>query len=297
MFTTSSVQQLTLWGDNWIYKEILKKLSQNHPLLKLKEIVEKVIVKSESKIESYYTSDFGRPAYQISVIFKMILLEYLYNLSDVKISQICTYDLLFKWFIGLDVMDPVPDDTTLVKFRKRLKENGFREVFNALIKEAKRLGYLRSGLRIIDATHIFSYTPQLGFIRLLKQGINKTIQKIKKVDKKLGKYLEEKYKFALNKFEKQKAKAEKIKKAASDLIKEVKIKLKKKTKELKEFLKTFQKVLKSENSNKIINFNEPDARWGHKTKKFTFGGYRLQISCTKDLFVTNIKVMNMKVKN
>jgi len=47
------------------------------------------------------------------------------NRKFVIILMICVHNLLFRWFISVDMTDPIPDDTTLVKFRERLKDEGF----------------------------------------------------------------------------------------------------------------------------------------------------------------------------
>lgn len=78
---TKERKQSSLFGDNWIYKNLLDKFP-DHPLIKLKPLVDKILNEISDNIEAYYRKDFGRPSYPVSVIFKMLLLEYLYNLSD-----------------------------------------------------------------------------------------------------------------------------------------------------------------------------------------------------------------------
>lgn len=70
-----------------------------------------------------------------------------------------------------------------MKFRKRLKDEGFKEIFNEFIEEAKRLDYGKGRSRIVDATHIFSGTPKLGLVRLIKQGMRKVIKRVEKRSK------------------------------------------------------------------------------------------------------------------
>lgn len=170
-------KQSSLFGDNWIYKNLLEKFP-DHPLIKLRPLVDKILKEIEGNIEVYYRKDFGRPSYPVSVIFKMLLLEYLYNMSDVAVSQLVFCNNLFRWFCGLDIVDDVPDDTTLVKFRKRLGEDGFKEVFEAFVLEVKKLGYGKGKLRILDATHVLSFSRGLGLVGLLRDGVKRIVRRI-----------------------------------------------------------------------------------------------------------------------
>jgi transposase len=182
-------KQSSLFDDNWIYKIVLEKFP-DHPLVKLKPLVNKIIGSIERNLEVKYAKDFGRPSYPPSVILKMLLLEYLYNLSDVAVSQAVFCNILFRWFCDLDIFEPVPDDTTLVKFRKRLGEEGFKDVFSSFIEAARELGYGKGRLRILDATHVFSFSRGLSVGGLLKEGIKRVIKMVKEKALTLSKKVE-----------------------------------------------------------------------------------------------------------
>ncbi|MEO0093437.1 MAG: transposase [candidate division WOR-3 bacterium] len=168
-------KQKSIFGDNWIYKNTLERFP-NHPLINLKPILDRILEGIQENLEGYYSKDFGRPSYPPSVILKMLLLEYLYNLSDVAVSQAVNCNILFKWFCGLDIDELAPDDTTLVKFRRRLGEDGFKAVFADFIEQAKRLGYGKGKLRILDATHVLSFSRGLNVVNLLKDGIKRVLK-------------------------------------------------------------------------------------------------------------------------
>ena len=170
-------KELSLFGDNWVYKTILEKFP-NHPLVKLKPLVDKILDEVEKDVKVYYSLDFGRPSYP-RVKLLMLLLDFLFNLCDVAVCQAVCFNVLFKWFCGLDIADNVPDDTSLVKFRKRLGEDGFKEIFETFIKKALKLGYGKGRLRILDATHVFSFSRGLGRIALLKDGIRRIVKRVK----------------------------------------------------------------------------------------------------------------------
>ena len=286
MYTPSSSYQSSIFGDGWLYKIILENTRDN-PLLKLKPIVDRVLKKTDKRLKTYYSPYEGRPSFPCGILFKMLLLEYLYKLSDVAVSKICVHDLLFRWFIGVDVTDPIPDDTTLVKFRKRLKDEGFREIFNELVREAKRFGYGKGKLRIVDATHVFSDTPKLGLIRLIKQGMRKVIEKVEKRSKELALKLAVKYKDSLKRVKKGKEKVEEVKKRALELVKELKGRV---DGGVDGLLIKLERVAKG-NPDKLVSFTDPDARWGRKSKNFAFGGYKIHIGCEPNGFVTSVETM------
>ena len=54
---------------------------------------------------------------------KLLFREYLYNLSDVRVIEEATYNLVFLWFLGLNPDDKLPNASLLAEFRTlRLKE-------------------------------------------------------------------------------------------------------------------------------------------------------------------------------
>lgn len=103
----------------------------------------------------------GRPGFDPILLLKLLILEHLYNLSDVRVVREAADRLSFREFLGLNAGDPVPDDTSLVRFRKRLEpmdllEKVEREVFRQL--EEKGLVLKAGAIEIIDATIIEAAT-------------------------------------------------------------------------------------------------------------------------------------------
>lgn len=192
MHKSTSSPQLGIFGDGWIYKMVLGQAKDN-PLIGLRPLVDKVLIEADAKIKSYYSPYEARSSFSPSVPFKMILLEYLYGLSDVRVSKESVHDFLFRWFIGVEPTEPVPDDSTLVRFRGRLKEESFREIFDKLVEITKEQGLIKGKLRAIDGTHVFADTPKPGPIALIKQGVRKVLREIKRLHMEVGTHLEKRY--------------------------------------------------------------------------------------------------------
>jgi len=129
-------------------------LPEEHELLEIKEKVDFSFIKGKTK--DLYSDSFGRPSYPPEVMFKILFLEFYYNLSDVEVVKQLKFNLLFRYFVGLKDEDPIPDDTSLVIFRKRLGEERFEEIFDEFIKQCKDKGLIKGKLKLIDATHIIA---------------------------------------------------------------------------------------------------------------------------------------------
>ena len=95
----------------------------------------------------------GRPALDAVMMFKILVLQALYGLSDEAAEYQVRDRLSFMRFLGLGLGDRVPDRTTIWLFREALVAAGTIEaLFARFDAELKRQGYLALGGQIIDAT-------------------------------------------------------------------------------------------------------------------------------------------------
>ena len=168
-------------------------LPEEHELLKIKEKVDFSFI--EKEVRDLYSEDAGRPSYPPEVMFKILFLEFYYNLSDVEVVKQLKFNVLFRYFVGLKAVDALPDDTSLVVFRKRLGEERFEKIFDKFIEQCKEKGLLKERLKLIDATHIIADVAIPNTANLLKDGrrrVLKAIEKEKKgLDESLKRYLPE----------------------------------------------------------------------------------------------------------
>ena len=106
----------------------------------------------------YYVEDNrtgGRKAYDRILMFKLLILQQLYNLSDDGIEYQINDRLSFQRFLGLELGDKVPDAKTIWLFREGLKKSGReKELFNLYTAELKRQKVITKAGSIIDATFI-----------------------------------------------------------------------------------------------------------------------------------------------
>lgn len=97
----------------------------------------------------------GRPGYQPLVMFKALLLQSLYGLSDPELEEALYDRLSFRRFVGLGLEDSVPDHTTLCRFRLRLVDEGLLEkLFAELDRQLEKAGVILKRGTMLDATVI-----------------------------------------------------------------------------------------------------------------------------------------------
>ena len=111
----------------------------------------------EKKLGGIYNKKTGCPAYSPLLMFKVLLLQAWYNLSDPGMEKQLARDLLFKRFTGLSLGDSVPDHSTIWRFREQINKQRLLPVllkeFNQQLNEAGMM--IKEGaLNIVDATVI-----------------------------------------------------------------------------------------------------------------------------------------------
>ena len=95
----------------------------------------------------------GRPPYDPVLMFKVLILQALYNLSDAQAEYMIKDRLSFLRFLGLGLDDAVPDSTTIWLFREQLvKANAMEKLFRRFDKVLTEKGYLAMSGQIVDAT-------------------------------------------------------------------------------------------------------------------------------------------------
>ena len=103
----------------------------------------------------------GRPAYPPLVMFKALLLQSLYGLSDMELEEALYDRMSFRRFVGLDLEATVPDHTTLCRFRTLLGEARLLErLFQELERQLDQAGLILKRGTMLDATLIETTAPR-----------------------------------------------------------------------------------------------------------------------------------------
>ncbi len=97
----------------------------------------------------------GRPGYPVQLLFRALVLQSLYGLSDRELEDALTDRLSFKRFAGLSFEEAVPDHTVLNRFRNRLiEEKLIAKLFAELDRQLENAGLILKRGTMLDATLI-----------------------------------------------------------------------------------------------------------------------------------------------
>jgi IS5 family transposase len=107
----------------------------------------------EALLSGIYASQRGRPSYPPLVLFKCLLLQQWYRLSDPALEEAVADRLSFRRFVGLALDERVPDHSTLNRFRGRLADVNLAErLFDELARQLSARGLVLRQGTLIDAT-------------------------------------------------------------------------------------------------------------------------------------------------
>lgn len=135
------------------YSVLYDRIPENHILKLIEKAVDFSFI--NEMLEDSYCKHFGRPAKEPEMMMKLLFLQYLYNLSDVKVIEEASVNLAFLWFLGLNPEDGLPDASLLAKFRtQRMKDVTLDEVITEIVRQCVENGILKSDALTVDTTHI-----------------------------------------------------------------------------------------------------------------------------------------------
>ncbi|MHB1853425.1 MAG: transposase, partial [Acidimicrobiales bacterium] len=135
----------------WIDPEEL--IPDGHPIRRIRPLAEAALRDLEPTFEGLY-AQIGRPSIPPEHLLKSCLLMALYSIrSERQFCERLRYDLLFKWFLGLNVEDEPFDHSSFAKNRRRLLEHRVsRQFFDAVVRRARRRHLLSSSHFTVDGT-------------------------------------------------------------------------------------------------------------------------------------------------
>ena len=112
----------TRTGELFSYVDLEKRVPAKHPLRLVREVVNEVLAALDSEFAKIY-ADSGRPSIAPERLLRALLLQAFYTIrSERQLMEQLDYNLLYRWFVGLGVDDPVWVPTVFTKNRDRLLE-------------------------------------------------------------------------------------------------------------------------------------------------------------------------------
>jgi transposase len=130
-----------------------ERVPSDHPLRPVRQITDKILAEL-SKLFSRMYSEIGRPSIPPEKLLRALLLQTLYTIrSERLLMEQLNYNLLFRWFVGLNMDEAVWDATVFTKNRERLlKADVARKFFQLVVEEAQRLDLMSDEHFTVDGT-------------------------------------------------------------------------------------------------------------------------------------------------
>lgn len=128
---------------------------EQHLLRKVDKAVDFSFIRD--RVKHLYCADNGRPALDPVVLFKLLLLGYLYGVrSERQLMREVEVNVAYRWFLGLKLRDKVPDASTLSQNRRRRFSEStiYQEIFDQIVELAVKKGLASGTVLYTDSTHL-----------------------------------------------------------------------------------------------------------------------------------------------
>jgi len=141
-----------------------RRIPKDHPLRLVRALCD-IALKALSREFDRMYSDIGRPSIPPERLLRALLLQILYTIrSERMLMEQLDYNLLFRWFVGLNMDDVVWDATVFSKNRDRMLESEIASLFfQAVVEEARALDLLSDDHFSVDGTLIEAWASQKSF--------------------------------------------------------------------------------------------------------------------------------------
>ncbi|MBU7042029.1 MAG: IS1182 family transposase [Theionarchaea archaeon] len=240
-----------------------------------------------------YSEGMGRPVINYPrKMFKADLLQQYHDWSDREMEEQATYNIAVKWFLELDVGEESFDHSALSKFRVKLGEKTYRDIFEDILLQIYEAGHLDFLCQFMDATSIYADIALLNTTALIK----KTCRQLITAAKSAG------YKLSVTFNEKERDKKRALKDAVTQAVtlledttemKEVETEREMLQSILSDYIEWKEETVrerKKKGKGRIVSPVDKDARYGVKSKKNIWPGYKLHNTMTENRFITAVEV-------
>lgn len=143
-----------------------ERVPADHPLRPIRKMMDAALCKLSPIFKDLYATT-GRPSIAPEKLLRALLLQMLYSIrSERMLMQQLNYNLLFRWFVGMDMDEAVWVPTVYSKNRDRLLEGDVaRALFSGVLEQAKNQDLLSDEHFSVDGTLIEAWASQKSFQR------------------------------------------------------------------------------------------------------------------------------------
>ena len=151
-------------GSLFSYVDLEERIPARHPLRKIRQVVNEALVSLDAEFEALYT-DFGRPSIAPERLIRASLIQILFSVrSERQLMEQMQYNLLFRWFVGLGIDDPVWVPTVFTKNRDRLLTTEMsRKVMAAILAHREVAPLLSDDHFSVDGTLVKAWASMKRF--------------------------------------------------------------------------------------------------------------------------------------
>lgn len=149
----------------WSYVSDEERIPPDHPLRSISVMTDAVLKDLSPRFTPLY-SKYGRPSIPPERLLRALLLQVLYSIrSERLLIEQLNYNILFRWFVGLNMDDPIWHPTTFTKNRDRLLEGDIaRAFFDGVVGLAKARNLMSDEHFTVDGTLIEAWAGQKSFV-------------------------------------------------------------------------------------------------------------------------------------
>lgn len=153
-------------ADVFSYVSPEQRVPKNHPLRPVRILVNDALHALSREFDKMY-SEIGRPSIAPEKLLRALLLQIFYTIrSERMLMEELDYNLLFRWFVGLNMDDPVWDATVFSKNRERMLSSDVASLFfQAVVEQARLMGLLSDEHFSVDGTLIEAWPARRAFKR------------------------------------------------------------------------------------------------------------------------------------
>lgn len=143
-----------------------RRVPEDHPLRAIRAMVDVALRNLGPQFDAMYAK-VGRPSIAPEKLLRALLLQVLYTVrSERMLMEQLNYNLLFRWFVGMNIDDPVWDVTVFTKNRERLLAAGVANtLFAEVLAQARSRALLSSEHFTVDGTLIEAWAGHKSFKR------------------------------------------------------------------------------------------------------------------------------------
>ena len=151
-------------GALFSYVDLEERVPAQHPLRKIRQIVNDALTSLDAEFEGLYGQD-GRPSIAPERLIRASLLQILFSIrSERQLMEQMDYNLLFRWFVGLGIDDPVWVPTVFSKNRDRLLTTDMsRKVMAAILAHPEVKSLLSDEHFSVDGTLVKAWASMKSF--------------------------------------------------------------------------------------------------------------------------------------